>query len=469
MNLNRSNFQINTCFPVAITRIILVVVLCMIGFSSIHAQDYDRIREELRLRQQQTNREIQSLMQLILGYEQQIRESDTRYESLYREFQALEREINIRDNMINNLQAKGRQIGQEINVLQGEFTQNQRELERLIKNYKESLKYLYKHGRVPEIAYLFSSGSFNQMMVRSYYLRKFEEHRTSQAKQIEDVQQDLKRKEEELQAAREDIQKNVEEVRQARAVLNDTRRRQNQNIAQLQQNRRQMQDKLSQTRRDVENFNRQLNETIAQLDRIQREEEERIRVLEAERLRRLAAAQNIEDVAERAREVERFSTPVTRPSSIPSRDAMASLEASFASSRGKLNWPVANGVITAPFGDIVHPVYRTRVPNPGIEISTDSRSAVMATHDGYVSLIGFAADFDRFVMINHGKYKTIYANLSEVLVATDSYVRAGDIIARSGSENSSKGTTLVFIIKEGTDSLDPAQWILPRQQAQTRP
>lgn len=450
-------------------RTVIILLCCIFGFSTVSAQDYDRIREELRLRQQQTNQEIQSLMQLIIGYEQQIRESDTRYESLYREFQALEREINLRDNMINNLQVKGRQIGQEINVLQGEFNQNKQELERLIQNYKESLRYLYKHGRVPEMAYLFTSGSFNQMMVRSFYLRRFEEHRTRQANQIVEVQQELKRKEEELQAAREDVQKNVEEVRQARAVLNETRRRQNQNISQLQQNRRQMQDKLSQTRRDVENFNKQLNETIAQLDRIQREEEERIRVLEAERLRRLAAARNIEDEAERAREVERFSTPVTTPSTMPSRDARASLEASFAASRGRLNWPVASGVITAPFGDIVHPVYRTRVPNPGIEISTDARSPVMATHDGYVTLIGFAADFDRFMMVDHGKYKTIYANLSEVLVATDTYVRAGDIIARSGSENSSKGTTLVFIIKEGTVSLDPAQWILPRQQAQIRP
>lgn len=469
MKRHQPNLQSISLFLVFVIRMMLVVLFATIGFSSMHAQEYDRIREELRLRQQQTNQEIRSLMQLIIGYEQQIRESDTRYEGLYREFQALEREINLRDNMINNLQAKGRQIGQEINILQGEYTENQRELERLIKNYKESLRYLYKHGRVPEIAYLFSSGSFNQMMVRSYYLRRFEEHRTRQATLIEEVQQDLKRKEEELQAARDDIQKNVEEVRQARAILNETRRRQNQNIAQLQQNRRQMQEKLSQTRRDVENFNRQLNETIAQLDKIQREEEERIRVLEAERLRRLAAAQNITDEAERAREVERFSTPLTTPSSIRSRDAMASLEASFAASRGKLNWPVASGVITAPFGDIVHPVYRTRVPNPGIEISTDARSPVMATHDGYVTLIGFAADFDRFMMVDHGKYKTIYANLSEVLVGTDSYVRAGDIIARSGSENSSKGTTLVFIIKEGTVSLDPAQWILPRQQTQNTP
>src|SRR5690606_11011135 len=111
--------------------------------------------------------------------------------------------------------------------LQRDYNANKAELERLIENYKQSLTYLYKHGRVPEFAYLFTSGSFNQMMVRAFYLRRFEEHRTRQATQIETVQQELKRKEEEMIAAREDIQKNVDEVREARTKLADTRRRQN--------------------------------------------------------------------------------------------------------------------------------------------------------------------------------------------------------------------------------------------------
>ncbi|HAC14594.1 MAG TPA: hypothetical protein DCE78_01430 [Bacteroidetes bacterium] len=452
--------------PNYIVSLFLVLTVCLILPLDGYSQDFNRIREELRKRQQETNQEIRTLTELILGYEQQIRESDNRYESLYREFQALEREIAVRDAMIKNLQDQGRQIGEQIQVLQRDYNANKAELERLIENYKQSLTYLYKHGRVPEFAYLFTSGSFNQMMVRAFYLRRFEEHRTRQATQIETVQQELKRKEEEMIAAREDIQKNVDEVREARTKLADTRRRQNQNITQLQQNRRQMQDKLSQTRRDVENFNKVLNETIVELDRVQRLETERIRALEEERLRRLAAAQNITDAVEREAAIERYSTPVTSPSALPSAEALAALEANFLASKGKLSWPVAKGVISVPFGDKVHPVYRTRVPNPGIEISTDANSPVQAIHEGYVSLVAQAADFDNFVMINHGRYRTIYANLSEVLVTEHMYIRAGDILGRSGSENSSKGTTVVLILKDGITTLDPTQWILPKQQIQ---
>jgi septal ring factor EnvC (AmiA/AmiB activator) len=111
-------------------------------------------------------------------------------------------------------------------------------------------------------------------------------------------------------------------------------------------------------------------------------------------------------------------------------------------------------------------VYRTRIPNPGLEITTDAQSPVQAIHDGYVTMIARAADFDNFVMVSHGRYKTIYANLSEVTVTENMYLRAGDLIGRSGAENSSKGTTVVLILKDGVTSLDPAQWILPRQQVQ---
>jgi septal ring factor EnvC (AmiA/AmiB activator) len=440
------------------------VVVALPGITS--AQDFDRIRNELRQRQQQTNQEIQSLMELIIGYERQLRDSDSRYETLYREFQALEREIAVRDAMISNLQVQGRQIGQEIQILQNEFNTNKATLERLITSYKQSLTYLYKHGRIPEMAYLFTSGSFNQMMVRAYYLRRFEEHRTRQKIQIETVQQELKRKEEEMIIKREEIRKNVDEVRDARSQLANTRVRQNRTITQLQQNRRQMQDKLSKTRRDVENFNRILNETIAELDRVQRLEATRMRQLEEERLRRLAEAQLLTDATEREAAIERYSKPITPATTLPSAEVMATLETSFLSQKGKMAWPVAKGIITAPFGEKVHPVYRTRIPNPGLEITTDAQSPVQAIHDGYVTMIARAADFDNFVMVSHGRYKTIYANLSEVTVTENMYLRAGDLIGRSGAENSSKGTTVVLILKDGVTSLDPAQWILPRQQVQ---
>jgi murein hydrolase activator len=449
-----------------VTLLGFVLVFMLLPAGSTQAQDFERIRAELRDRQTRTNQEILSLQQLILTYERQIRESTNQYESLYREFQALEREIALRDAVIRGLQQRGAQISEEITLLQRESNQNRAELERLITTYKESLRYLYKHGRVPEMAYLLTSGSFNQMLVRSYYLRRFEDQRSRQAEGIRIKQEELKRKEEELVAAREDVRKNLNDTRDARTAMDETRRRQNQTITQLQQDRRQTQEKLADSRRAVENLNQVLNNTIVELERVQREEEARIRALEAERLRRLAEAQQIQNAELRAREVARYSEPVASASMLPSAEAMASLERSFVGSKGRLDWPVPNGVITQNFGFRVHPVYRTQIPSPGIEVSTESRSPVLAVHDGYVSaILRGLQEYGDVIIISHGStYRTVYGNMSEINVTQHMFVRAGDIIGRSGVETSPRGTSVFFMIRQGADrNLDPSEWIQARQ------
>jgi murein hydrolase activator len=449
-----------------------IFLVCLIFLSmpgqDIFAQDFERIRRELRERQTQTNQEINTLQQLILRYEQEIRQTTTQYETLYREFQELEREIALRDAVIRSLQTRGRQVGEEITWLQREFNQNRAELERLIETYRESLTYLYKHGRVPELAYLFTSGSFNQMLVRSYYLRRFEEQRTRQSEAIEAKQEELRLKEEELVAAREEIQRNLAEVRTAREGMEATRRRQDQNIARLRQDRRQMEERLADSRRAVNNLNQILNNTIAELERVQREEEERIRQLEAERLRRLAEAQRIQDAAERERAIARYSEPVTRDAVAPSREALAALELSFVRNKGKLQWPVS-GVITRNFGFIVHPVYRTRVQNPGIDISTEPRSPVRVVHDGYVTAIFRGVpEFGDMVIVTHGNnYRTVYANMSEIFVSPNTLLREGDVVGRSGDNGSVRGSVLFFMVRgSGADNnLNPVEWIIPQPTA----
>ncbi|MCC5927266.1 MAG: peptidoglycan DD-metalloendopeptidase family protein [Bacteroidetes bacterium] len=443
-------------------RILFAILAILIISPSAWGQDFERIREELRERQNQTSTQIQTLQQLILQYEQEIRESETEYESLYRAFQELEREIALRDAVIRNLQAQGRQLSEEINIIQREVAANRAELERLIATYQESLTYLYKHGRVPELAYLFTSGSFNQMLVRSYYLRRFEDQRTRQAEAIDRQQEELRVKEEQLVASREEVQRNLAETREAREGLQETRRRQDRNIVALQQNREQTQQKLAETRRSYENLNTILNNTIAELERVQREEEERIRQLEAERLRRLAEARQIQDAAEREREIARLSEPVTRSTAEPSREEYARIELSFVRSKGNLPWPV-NGVVTQQFGFNVHPVYRTRIASPGIEISAEERSPVRVVHEGFVSAIyRGVGEFGDMVIVRHGdSHFTVYTNFSEISIRENTFVRAGDILGRSGSRSSPRGSSLYFIVRRsGADSnMNPLEWL----------
>lgn len=94
---------------------------------------------------------------------------------------------------------------------------------------------------------------------------------------------------------------------------------------------------------------------------------------------------------------------------------------SFAANKGRLPWPVGRGEITGKFGKNAHPVLAgVYTQNNGIDITTDKSAVVKAVFKGTVSSIFVIPGAGRAVMLSHGNYRTVYANLKEV------YVQKGD-------------------------------------------
>lgn len=446
-------------------RLLAFLATCLLLPSGVFSQDFEQMRQEVRKRQLETRSEIDKLMGEIRRVEQQISETGNRHDQLHTQFQTLRREIALRNEVLRKLSEERRELTETIRLTQNQIVRQQRELDALIVSYKKSLSYVYKHGRVPELAFILSSGSVNQMMTRAYYLRRFETHRQDQARKIREAQGLLAARRAELEADRRSNQRILDETDAERKRMEARSGEQQRTITALQRDRRNLQQRLDDTRRQIRDLNRALEAAIAEEERIQRAEAARIAELEAERLRRLAEAQRITDAKEREEAVARYSTPITAPAAVLTETAIRSLEASFAEAKGRMRWPVTRGAISVPFGDVVDPVYKTRIPNPGIEIASGSREPVYAIHDGVtgttVSL--FSAGYDNIVILNHGQYKSIYGNLSEVVVQPNTFVRAGELIGYGGTARSAKGESVFLMIKRGRDNVDPAQWILPRQ------
>ncbi len=445
--------------------LLTIAVLLCLTTGTLVAQDFEQMRRAAKQRQDQTRTEINDLMSRIEQYEKQIRDTGMRYDQLYRLYRNLQREISLRDEVLRKLGDEQREIQGDIVLTEQEVTNLEAKLNEMVASYKKNLTYMYKYGRVPELALILSAGSLDQMLARAYYLRRFTEHRQKQATAIRASQEQLKQRKEELIASRQEILKSVDSSKRERERMDARRREQNGTIQALQRDRRNTQQRLDDTRKQIQNLNRVLAEAIAEEERIQRAEAARIAELEAERLRRLAEAQRITDNAKREEEVARYSTPTPAPVAAPAGSSVASIEASFAASKGRLQWPVQRGAISVPFGDIVDPVYKTRIPNPGIEVATGSREPVYAIHDGFSSAGGHlqVPEYGNLVILFHGEYKSIYGNLSEVVVRPNSYVRAGELIGYGGTSSSSKGESVFLMIKKGQTNVDPAQWIQPRR------
>ena len=421
-------------------------------------EDFKKMREQIVEKQKNTRSEIQQLTQRIQKFEERLKRADQKYEALYSKYQDLKNLIALQEEKLNKLQHEQSQIKEEIDITTQSLQQKREQLKELIANYKQTLKYLYKHGRTSQLALIFSSTSINQMLVRAFYLEKFNNYREKQAAQIREAEKELEQTKKQLEQAREKNEDVLAEIKQEKQELAEKKEQQEKNVALLRENREEIKAKLKEIQLQKEELNNTLTELVKREEKIRKAQERRLQELERERKKKLAAAKEIEDDAKRAREVEKYSEPIEMDDFMDSQK-LEEVEQRFAQNKGALPWPVDSRTISEHFGTKRHPVYGTKTTNLGIEIVTDPQSTVRAVHDGYVIEVSPIPSYGDVVVVKHGRFLTAYGNLSQIMVNKKQILEQGDVIGLSGTSESPKGESLFFLIRENNETLDPEKWL----------
>lgn len=200
-----------------------------------------------------------------------------------------------------------------------------------------------------------------------------------------------------------------------------------------------------------------------ELDRLIAAEQARIAREEAERARRekeknKAKGTKASDTGRSAKDVASANAP-TRTAASTSASA---LTGSFEANKGRLLFPVAGSYkIVRRFGRQPHPTLRhVETENSGIDIEVSPGTQARSIFAGKVSAIFRQDGFNSIVMIRHGRYISIYANLSAVTVKQGDSVKAGQNIGTVFSDpDDSNRTTLHFEIRNERQKLNPSQWV----------
>lgn len=427
---------------------LLLTALCL--DTGIAQSSFEERRAEIREQQNNARSEIESLEEQIETYQNRLQLASQRFDEMYRQYEELTRLITLQDERVRRMEQEQQQISREITLIEENLTSLEQDLEALVEQYQSTLSYIYKHGRTTEIALVLTSSSINQLLVRSYYLSRFDQYRQGQEKEIRDKQEEYKYTREELDSTRQRNERSLTDIQVQKQELAQQEEQQKRNIELLQRDRNNLQDQLSR----VEQERRQLDEILTSLV----EEEDELQRAEAERQRQLAAAQQIEDEDEREAAIARFSRPIARSLAV-SEEELEAFEAEFRDSQGQLPWPVENGTITERFGERIHPVFRTRTNSLGIDIAAPAQSQIQVINDGYVLRVQPVTSYGDMVIVSHGRYLTVYGNLSDVYVTRGNVLRRGDVIGLSGDENSIRGEVLFFAIRDGTETINPESWI----------
>ena len=139
------------------------------------------------------------------------------------------------------------------------------------------------------------------------------------------------------------------------------------------------------------------------------------------------------------------------------------LSADFKKNKGKLAWPVARGEITSKYGKHQHHVVSTAtVDNNGIDISTSKQALVRAVFDGKVTSVMVIPGAGKVVMISHGEYRSVYANLQEVFIQKGDQIGTKENIGKllPKSNGISEAHFEIWkISSEGMNTENPAYWL----------
>lgn len=427
----------------------LLMIAGLLSGTVTGRQTYEEKRKKILDEQTNTRAEINVLDARIKTYEQRINQSQNKYQQLYKQYEDINRLISLQDNKLGSLELEQQQIQEEIQITTEEIDLRERELEQLIQNYKDILLYTYKNGRTSNFELILSSASINQMLVRSYYLQKLEEHKGKQAEQIRFQRADLEVIKEDLQQSHFKNELILDEIRDEKTKLGTQQIAQLQNVEKIKAESTNLLSELRRIRQQKENLEQSFSSLIA--------DEDRIRQAENERLTRLAEARKIADASRRADEVNKYSTPVT--TSFVSDETLLAYEQNFAVSKGALTWPVSSTTVSKKFGITRNPLYGTRTEHPGINIVADAASDVKVVSDGYVFAIQPTPGYGNAVFVKHGAYFTVYGNLSEINVQNSSILKAGTVIGKSGTESSELGETLFFMVRKNNTNLNPEDWL----------
>lgn len=322
---------------------------------------------------------------------------------------------------LENRQKIVRGIESEMGMVSGQLQTKSAEVSRLQKQYDELklsysalIRIAYKNYRNNSfLSFLFSARDFTDAARRLYYVKR--------------IGADLQKKAEEIQILNKKLSVEVTSLNGRKKELAELQERHGVEVAQLQEER----GELKKTQDALK----------GKVQRLLAEAEKRRKQIAAlERQLRQVVNDDVKKVSGKA-------------------VASGPLTAQFAAKKGKLLRPV-NGVVVDRYGLHNHPTQKgVKINNKGVNIAAKAGSEVQCVFAGEVRKVFFFQGLGNSVMVRHGAYLTIYANLESVFVREGEKVLEGSPVGTVAKAASGQQATLHFEVWKESDNLNPEQWI----------
>jgi septal ring factor EnvC (AmiA/AmiB activator) len=396
------------------TAFLLILMLHFSGFSQSKKQ------QELEERRRELRQEIQQIGVLLF-------EGKKEQKSVLSVVEDLDFKIKVRKNLIKITNQQANLLTREISSNQTKISKLRDKLKVLKADYAEMIVKSYKsRSDQNKLMFLLSSTNFQQAYKRLQYIKQYADYQMQQAELIKTETAKMQALNIELLAQKKNKQIIIEENKKAKSILDKDREQQSVLIQEIKSN-------LSQ-------FTVQLKSKQTESKKIDKE----IRKI----IQAAIAASNKK--AGKSSKLKVFSLT-------PEQKILA---ANFTANKGKLPWPVVNGVVKLRYGNNPSPIDPSlTIKSNGVRIATSKGGQVRAVFEGVVQGIMTPKNGNNTIMIRHGNYITVYKNLSKFYVSKGDKVTTKQVIGEVITNKASGESILSFGIYKDSSTQNPSQWI----------
>ena len=394
----------------------IALIVFLIGFLTSFSQDSDKLKQKER-----------ELKNKISNTKALIKTARNSQQLTIAELGIINHQIAYREELEANLNYQMRKLDEHLNSRKKQILSLENNLKELKDEYAKMLQYAYKNRNTEyQLIYIFSAESYTEAYHRMQYIKQYKDYRNKQVERIKETKSLLSEKIAELELTKlekKDL-KAIQKTEKARFL--EDKKTQQIALSKLKQNEQQLKNKLNKQNQERKNLASAIRKAIEK---------------------------EIEKEALLRKETGLSNTPETK-----------ALAKSFTTNKGRLPWPVAKGEITGKYGKHRHQVVKTAtIENKGIDITTAKGADVRAIFEGKVTSIFIIPGSGKVVMISHGNYRTVYANLKDVYVEKGDEVSTKEVLGAlltSENGNVSEAHLEIWKISKGNmDTVDPSLWI----------
>ena len=453
----------------------------------------------------------------IAKQEKALRANKAQVEKKLKDLMVINGEMDRRRQSIDSINHDIHLLDGDIGILNSQLNTLNAQLEARKAQYIKSMRYMAKRrGIQSQMMFIFSGNDFSQIYRRMRFMREYAAYQRTQGKAVQEQQQRVNEKNEQLKAARGVKSNLLWKGKKEHAALEGQKQEQQKVVTSLQKQQKTIESIIDEQKKKDAALNAKIDQLVA--EEVERarlraiaeakkkaEEEEAARkkaealarkkaeaeAAERENQRRIEEAKAAEqkakadaiaarnararEVAEqRAREAEAARIAAERKAVVDKERAHIEVEKAkkeseeavrlssadrlvsggFEANKGRLPSPVAGGRIVSHFGQHgVEGLPGVVLDNKGINILGSQGCAARAIYDGEVSAV-FDAGGTMGVLVRHGAYISVYCNLKSVSVSKGQKVSTRQTLGVVGRDN-----ILQFQLRRERNKLNPEVWL----------